>query len=201
MPDYLAIVGPVVAVLSLLITARLAWVTKLGPPRLAGLASCLFLYTNEGKDGKSVVRFLLPALWLANTGARPMLVTHLRLNIKLDDGRVIELSPDHSVPMEAIDAANTFKDIVLVQIGLAPFGGFAVLPGERWVNNYAFELQPEEFENLKGRGVVSLAVRSIGKKKFNTVFSQQFDFENGAVNWLNWAGLPETGLSYFHPME
>lgn len=199
--DYLPIGSAIVSVLSLLIAARLAWVTKLGPPRLVGVASCLLLYTNEAQDGKSIARVLVPRLWLANMGARPMLVTHLRLSIKLGHGRLVELIPDHSIPMEAVDEANTFGEVERVQTGLAPFGGFAVLPGERWVNNYAFQLSADDFESLKGYGTVSFAVCAIGAKRFKTILRQQFDFRDKSQNWLNWVGLPDTGLMYFYPVE
>lgn len=193
--DYLPIGSAVVSILSLLIAARLAWVTKLGPPRLVGIASCLLLYTNQSAADGSIRRHLVPRLWLANTGARPMLILHMYLTITLRDGQVIRLIPAHSVPLEAIDSANTFDNLAGVDIGLAPYGGFAILPGERWVNNYAFEVSPSDFQLLKGHGRLSLTVRALDANKSRTVIEQPFFFGMGGVQKC----LRHLSLTYLRP--
>jgi len=196
----IATVSAVVAVGSLFVSAYLAWVTKIGPPRLLGMASCLALYTFTDERQGTKSRFLAPAVWLTNVGARSMLVQGMRLTIQFDEGPAIELAPTHSVPSEAIEQLNTFSEYDQVRLGLSPFGGFAVLPGERWVNNYVFELSAEEFARFRGDGLLSLTVQKIGTRIFKVAISQKFSFEPHPYSWLRWAEVGPS-VDYFYPVE
>jgi hypothetical protein len=194
----IALVGAAISVLSLLLAARLAWVTKFGPPRLIGMISCLVLYTFKNSEGTGGERFFVPMLWLTNTGARPMLVQDIRLIIKLPAKDKVVLYPLHTVPTEAFESPIGFSDFEELRSGRAPFSGFAILPSERWVNNLAFPITAEEFELLKLGGAATIEVRKIGTTKFKSVLTQSVHFAQAKFEWLRWAGIGGSSVDYFY---
>jgi len=130
-----------------------------------------------------------------------MLVQNIRLTIHPSAGKAIILHPAHSVPFEAINSVNTFQEHEQVRLGLSPFGGFAVLPGERWENNYAFALSAAEFEQLRGSGKVNLLIKRIGSTHYEQVLSRTFSFETHEFSWLKWAGSSGPSVDYFYPWD
>ena len=164
-------------------------------------ANWLVLYTFKNDREISADRYLAPMLWVTNTGARPMLVEDVRLTIHPDNGQRIELHPFHSIPSEAINSVSTFADYEQVRLGLSPFGGFAVLPGERWASNYAFVLTATEFEQLRGDGLVSFEIKRIRSRKFESVLSRRFSFVNHEFSWLKWAGVGGPSVDYFYATD
>jgi hypothetical protein len=198
MSTTISIAALLISVASFGLALRLAWATKLSPPRLVGVASCLLLFTFRSRSTTAPERFLVPVLWLTNTGARPMLVQAAKLTITLDSGQVRELLPAHSVPKEALDSPNTFDQYDAVQHGLAPFGGFAVLPGERWSNTFAFPLGSLGLEDLQGEATVAFHVKGISTTHFDKVIEQQFSLARHEFNWLSWAAIEGPDLEYFY---
>lgn len=194
----LSLVGAAVSVLSFLVALRLAWTTKFSPPRLIGVFPYVVLYTFTKSDDKPSDLFLVPAFWLTNTGARPMLAEEIRLVIAVSADTVLTLYPVHTVPLEAIDAPNTFEDYELLRLGKAPFSGLAVSPSERWMNNLAFSLTSDERKSLRENASVSLEVRSVGSKRFKRVLQQRIVFGHSVFSWLNWVGLGGPLAEYFY---
>jgi len=104
----------------------------------------------------------------------------------------------HTVPLEAIDAPNAFEEYDLLHLGKAPFSGFSVTPGERWINNLVFPLSPEERQSLRQEATVSVEVRPIGSKCFKRVLKQQVSFDHSAFSWLDWVGAGGPSAEYFY---
>ena len=194
----LSVSSAAISVASFGLAARMAWVTKFSPPRLLGVASNLMLFTFRSKVHTSTEQFLVPILWLTNSGAKPMLVQDLRLRIEIEGGEVHELSPGHTVPIEVVETAHTFSDFETVRHGLAPFGGFAVLPGEQWVNRYAFPVSLGSLDSLGRAGTVTLLFKQIGSKEFVGAIEQRFSFASEEANWVTWAALEGPSLHYFY---
>lgn len=197
----IALLGAFVSLCSLAISARLAWLTKFSPPRLLGTANCLVLYTFTNDLEGTADRYLAPMIWVTNTGAKPMLVQDIRLIIHPDIGKPITLHPTHSVPPEAITSVNTFQDYEQVRLGLSPFGGFAVLHGERWESSYAFALAAVDFDKLRGSGLISFEVKRIRSPKYEQVLSRRFSFVSHEFSWLKWAGIGGPSVDYFYPAD
>lgn len=194
----IAIASAALSICSFLLALRLAWATKFSPPRLVGVASCLIAYTFKGKTETTIERFIVPIVWFTNTGARPMLVQEIKLTISVQRGESIELRPLHSVPLEAITSANTFSEYEQLRLGLSPFGGFAVLPGERWSNCFAFPISEAQFNQLQGMSTVSFSVKPVAKSRFSHVLEQRFIFAEKKFSWLNWVGTEDPSVQYFY---
>lgn len=195
---HLALGGAIVSILSFLVALRLAWMNKFSPPRLVGVFPYVVLYTFKKPDDKPSDYFLVPSFWLTNTGARSMLVEEVRLVVAASASTTLTLYPMHTVPLEAIDAPNTFSDYELLRLGKAPFSGFSVSPAERWVNNLAFALSPEERAALHEESLVSVEIRPVGGKRFKRVLRQQVGFGHSEFRWLDWVGIGGPSADYFY---
>lgn len=193
----LALTGAVVSVLSLLVALRFAWLSKLSPPKLVGLFPYVVLYVLSNPRSQSNEYLLLPAVWLTNVGARPMLAAEMRLLINLSGAAKLTLLPAHTVPPEAIEAPY-LSEYELLECAKAPFSGFSIGPGERWANNFVFPLSPEEGQLLQQPAMVAVEVRPIGKKRFKRVLEQQVDFAPSEFSWLDWVGIGGSSAQYFY---
>ena len=200
-PLTISLVGASVSLISLGLAARLAWLTKLAPPRLVGVASCLMLFSARSRTDTAPEHFVVPILWLANLGAKPMLVQDAKLVVTTNDGVSHHLPAVHSVPSEVVESAYSHDGYDAVHDGKAPFDGFVVAAGERWTNRYAFRWQGHGWEQLQGDGTVALWIRAVGDQTFRVALEQKIAFETHHFSWLAWAGLDDSNVTYFHAVR
>ena len=194
----IALGGAALSICSFLLAARLAWTTRFSPPKLVGFVSCLALYTFKSLSGKNTDRHLVPLLWITNTGAKPMLIQAIKLTILLQTGKEVALQPLHTVPMEAIDSPHTFTDFDALHIGQSPFSGIAVLSGEKWSSNLAFEVSADQYQQLKGNAKVIFSIQKLGSNRFTRAFQQQVVLDRLEFNWLKWADAGGPDVEYFY---
>ena len=187
------------SVVSACITVLLAWETRFRPPKLVGTFPYIIIWTFFAQqDGKPSEWQLVPSFWFSNVGARPMLVEDLRLVICLASGSSFLLYPTHTIPSEAINSPNTFSDYAVLSAGLAPFGGFAIGPSERWTSFFSFTLSQKEHALLNGSVKVSVEVKIVGEKRYRPLLSDVFMFDHSSFDWLSWAGVGGPEASYFY---
>ncbi len=197
-----SLVSVLIAFCSFMVTAYLAWITKIGPPKFVGSFPYVIIWSFDGGDKNKVGdEFIVPYLWLSNIGARNFLVEEIRLSFyKLNGNKLFDIAPEHSVPMEAIDSPNLFSEFELIRVGQAPFSGFSVPSYEQWKNNYAFIINPEDRAKLAGNIRIDIEVKKLGKNKFKSVLSEtiNFDINNKKVDWMRWLGEGGPESTYFY---
>lgn len=191
-------VSLVVSVVSVCITALLAWATKFRPPKLVGTFPYIVIWTFFSQDGKPREWQLVPSFWVSNVGARPMLVGDLRLVFSPASGGSFSLYPTHTIPLEAINSPNTFSDYAVLSGGLAPFSGFAIGSSERWASFFSFSLSQQERVRLNTSVKVSVEVKIVGEKRYRQLLCDVFMFDHSSFNWLSWAGVGGPEASYFY---
>ena len=188
-----------ISLVSLGVAAVLAWKTKLSPASLVGTMPYAIVWTFfEQTTGKPSGYFLVPTFWLSNAGARAALVEDMRLLVRVPNGKPLMLYPVHSVPLEAIESPMTFKEKELLRAGLAPFFGFSVPSGERWVNNYVFPLNEASRAALTGETRITVELKAVAQKRFKPVLEQRIAFGKSSFDWLQWAGVGGPSASYYY---
>ena len=195
----IALWSAVLSLVSAYVAVRMAWATKFSPPNLVGTLPYVILWTFfEKKDGKPNDHFLVPAFWLSNIGARPMLVDDLRLVLGASNSKPIVLYPTHTVPTEAIESPNLFNEHELLRSGKAPFSGFSIAGSQTWSCCYAFHISNQDHTSLTGMVVVSVEVRGVGSSRYKSVLSDTFTFGKSSFNWLEWVGVGGPQADYYY---
>lgn len=196
---HLSIIGVLISLCSLLVASFLAWRTKFSPPKLVGSFSYLVIW-RFGKNNKerSEDIYVVPFIWLSNIGAKPILIGDIRMKLITAEENEIILSPNHTVPMEAIEKPNTISDFELIRLGEAPFSGFSIAYSEQWKNNNAFQITPEMRALLKGNVEVVLEICKLGTSKFKPAVSENIDFDHKGFEW---ASLGEPEADYYYKIK
>lgn len=196
---HMSIIGALISLCSLLVASFLAWRTKFSPPKLVGSSPYLVIWKfgrNDKEESEDI--YVVPFIWLSNIGAKPMLIGDIRIKLIPSEGNEFVLSPNHTVPVVAIEKPNTFSDFELIRLGEAPFSGFSIAHSEQWKNNNAFQITPEMMALLKGHVRVVLEVCELGSNKFKPAVSENINFDDKGFDWAEWAGLGGPGTEYYY---
>lgn len=174
-----SLIALIVSFFACAISGATAWFTILRPARISAvMPHCVMWqfssWIGDRPSGDVVSRQMTPYLIIRNLGARPVIIEDLRIRFVTDQGDV-EAYPVSKVPNDVIEAPgnNRRKD------GLgegAPFSGIILSPGEEWTNSYAFSMNVESYELLKGDVRIYVEIRKGGKEKWKEVLKDVFAF-------------------------
>lgn len=174
--------------LSLYVAIRVAWDTRFKPPKLIALLSQIRILERRGDpDSSNRVRIMLPALWIRNLGARPAIISDLRLQLACGGGQTVVARPEwkFSVSMLTEDTNHSFheKGEEIFPIDLdAFFTGFCLVAGEVWEANYSFRIEDDEYQQIHGRVELRIQVYLHGSGRWKTIEKTTINFENRVVD-------------------
>jgi hypothetical protein len=193
----------IVSALSLYVAMRVAWDTRFKPPKLVALLSRISVW-ERGCDSDSVnrTRLMLPTFWIRNLGARPAIISNLRLQFACGEGQTVVARPEGKflVSMLTQDTNVTFrekdKDIFPIDLD-ALFTGFCLVADEVWEANYSFQIADDEYQKIHGRVELRIQVYLHGSRCWKTIEKTTFDFENRVID----ASKPDMGflIEMFYP--
>ncbi len=178
--DLSDVISLVLSILALVLSGLTAWWTIFRPPTLVTLFPQLNA-CSIGQDGdEPSVKVLLPLLSIRNLGARPAVITALRLKLKIGDGSTVIATPESELDIAAIlenkdkyesDGRPDFPiDIDKM------FIGFSLLSGEEWSERFAFRMKQDDFPKLRGAIEVEVQARVAKMIKWISLKSETMDF-------------------------
>jgi hypothetical protein len=166
----------IVSVLALLISGWTARVAQLGPAQIIGDLSYLVVWRlSSNHDGKVTDVALLPAFWLQNVGASPVVIKDVRIALTPERGAEIRIYPVSSVPSAAIEASAEFSEYGRLSTG-SPFRSFGLTKSQEWISSHRFGLPLESLQELVGEVGVSVQVSTGDDSNWATVFHEGLSF-------------------------
>ena len=166
----------IISIISLSVAIWVAWHVHLGPGKIIGSFSYLKIWQFQSdKDGSITDRKITPSFWLANVGARPVLIQDIRMVFLLENGNNYTTYPVNYVPLEAIEEKANFNEYGRLSFG-GPFIGFSLTNNERWVSSYNYNLKKNLFSELKGDIKVKIEVKLNGSNKWKNVLEDTLVF-------------------------
>ena len=171
-----------ISMLSLAISSLVAWHLHFKPAKIVGSMSYLkvweFVVDSNGNVGNQKAT---PAFWIANVGARPILIEDIRLLFEKENGGSILAYPVNYVPLEAIEETENFNEYRRLSLG-GPFKGFALSPQEKWISSYNYQISKENFNDLKGEVKIKIQIKAGGNEKWKTVLEDLLLFGLGSFD-------------------
>ena len=165
-----------VSVLAFVITCWTAWVAQLGPANVIGDLSYLVVWRlSSNNDGKVTDVALLPAFWLQNVGARPVVIKDVRITLTPEGRAEIRVYPVSSVPSAAIEGSAEFNEYGRLSSG-SPFRSFGLTKSQEWISSYRFGLASESLQELVGEVGVSVQISTSDDPEWTTVFHESLSF-------------------------
>jgi len=166
----------IIALFALCVSLGSAWYAHFKPAEIiANLPYIQFWAFSSKKDGNVTDRKITPALWLANIGARPILIEDIRIIFRIPGREEILSYPVNSVPEEAVTSPSEFHDYGRLTLG-GPFRGFQLTSEKDWFSSYNFSIRREKYESLKGDVNVIVQIKSSKDRNWKTIHSDVFEF-------------------------
>jgi hypothetical protein len=175
-PASISLLALVVSAMAFVITVWTAWAAQLGPANVIGDLSYLFVWRlSSNNDGNVTDVVLLPAFWLQNVGARPVVIKDVRITFTPAGRAEIRIYPVSSVPLAAIETNSEFNEYGRLSSG-SPFRSFGLTKSQEWISSYRFGLPLELLQELVGEVVVGVQISTSEDTEWTTVFHDSLSF-------------------------
>jgi hypothetical protein len=174
-------ISAVISLTSLGIAAFVGWFNVFRPARLVGSFPhigmwMLSSYKGSTPTGEIVGRYLTPAFWLANVGAKEAVVSDLRLKLRPEKSEDEFFAyPAHNVPLEAVESPSLFGNKELLRLG-GPFTGFCLVRAEVWKSSHSYAISAERWRSLSGSVAAEVQVREGRSTRWKTILKEAFVF-------------------------
>ena len=120
-------------------------------PRLNGQISYLVLWRfSSNRDGKITDRKFIPSLWIKSVDHRNIIVEKVRLVIITNNNEKLNIFPESSVPMEAVNSPCEFYEYGRLATG-GPFRGFDLSTNQNWISSYCYSIPDSFYGKLKNQ--------------------------------------------------
>ena len=185
MIQMLSIASAIIAFISLIVSISVAWMTRFKPANLITLISRIDIWERNESDNNSAFgkKILIPYFWIRNLGAKPAIISDIRISIELENGNVVRAKPESEINISTLfeDSNFTFfeKDKESFPIDLEKlFSGFSLTARETWESKYYFYIKDNEYHMLKGKSILKTQVKLFKNDKWKTIDSVSIDFED-----------------------
>lgn len=178
----------IVSIFAIAISGSVAWFTLLRPPTLVTLMTKINACTlpaGQATDGN--VHVLLPILSIRNIGAKPAIITALRLRIALKGGDTVDAHPESLMTFSSIlDKKDIYTSAGIQDFPVdldKMFNGFSLMSGEIWAERYAFGMLQEHYRRIQGVTKIKIQAKSprfvgwFSLKEFSVDFEDSFSSE------------------------
>ena len=163
-----------VSVAALLVSFAALYFTKLQPGRPAGGLSYAMIWRFSNLPDFTETDFTFsPVLWIANVGAKPLLIINLRLRLRPAKSSEFSAYPVSSIPEEALSSSGEFSEYGRLTSG-TPFRGLALASQQVWAPSYKFGIEKEHRDKLVGPVIVLVELKI--KDKWKTVCTETLQF-------------------------
>lgn len=169
-------VALLVSTAALVVSLLVGWYTSFKPAQVIGDISYIVVWRfSSNNDGVVTDLAVIPAFWLRNTGARPVVIKDLRLVFVSKDQTRYEVYPVTSVPLAAIENSGEFHEYGRLSTG-TPFRGFSLTAAELWTSSYRFGVSADLPQKFIGEMKVEVQISTNSDSKWNTVVEDSLDF-------------------------
>ncbi|MBV5306473.1 MAG: hypothetical protein J0652_07270 [Desulfobulbaceae bacterium] len=130
---------------------------------------------------------MVPAFWIRNLGARPAIISDLRLQLAYGEGQTVVARPEGKFSFSGLteDTNVSFyeKDDKVFPLALdALFTGFCLAADEVWEGNYSFRIEDDEYQQINGRMELCIQVYLHGSGRWKTIEKTTINFKNRVVD-------------------
>ncbi len=166
----------IISAAALVVSLGSAWFSQFRPASVVGDLSYLMLWRlSSNNDGVVTDTVVAPVFWLRNIGARPTIISDVRLVFVPQDGQRYASYPVSLVPREAVESASEFKDVGRLSTG-SPFRSFSLVASEQWISSYRFSVVAEVLKRLVGRVTVAIEFSSGVGTAWSPAMEDEVDF-------------------------
>lgn len=191
-----------VSIISLIISFYVAWHNSLKPAHIVGIFSHLTFWKFFNDKNEERDRCIVPRLWLRNIGAKPIIISSIKIVFKNKDTE-FEITPGCLIPAEAVDQPDRFNQYNQFGFGQR-FIGFCLAPLEDWRSYYRFNITSEQYKAI--RGLVEIEIKIQIKKvsyfkcfegsKCKVINSTKIDF--GTTPYHSQLNIPKSANCIMH---
>jgi len=175
--------GLIISIVALAISGRIAWLTIFKPPVLVTFMSKIIVWElfEDDQPGEPE-RVLLPTLTIRNLGAKPAVISELRLQFEASDGGHVDARPESLFTSSLIfENENKYQSEGRKAFPInfdEFFNGFSLLSGELWSDKFAFRVPDQGFPRLSGKTKVIVQAKILGGDDWSTLKSTTIDFDD-----------------------
>lgn len=179
----LSTISLIVSIFALAVSGRVAWLTIFKPPTLVTFMSKIIVWELfEDEHPGAPERLFLPTLTIRNLGAKPAVISRLRLRFETQDGEHIDARPESVFNSSMIfESENTYRSEGRKSFPLDLdqfFNGFSLLSGELWTDKFAFRINDDKIARLSGQTRVTVQAKVHRSSEWSTLKSTTIDFKD-----------------------